>query len=194
MAVSEVTICSNALLMLGDSPINSFSESTNRARLASNLWEPVRDMVLRLHPWNCAIKRTQLAPDTAAPAFDWTYQFTLPADCLRVLSVGASSDESDWLVESGKLLCNDNPAKLRYIWRNETPARWDTALVWAMTIAMRAVFSQPVAASTSLEQLIRDELRDILKQARAADGQEDPPQQMGNERLYSARMGATWAR
>lgn len=189
MAVSEVTICSNALLMLGDSPINSFDESTSRARLATNLWEPVRDMVLRLHPWNCAVKRISLAPDSIAPAFDWNYQFTLPADCLRVLSVGRSGAESDWLVESGKLLCDENPVLLRYIWRNESPARWDSALVWAMTIAMRAVFSQPVAASTSLEQLIRDQLQDVLKQARAADGQEDPPQQLGNERLYAARMG-----
>lgn len=189
MAVSEVSICSNALLMLGDSPIASFSESTTRARLASNLWAPVRDMVLRLHPWNCAVKRQSLAPDASAPAFDWDYQFTLPADCLRVLSVGRDGEGCDYLVESGKLLCNENPALVRYVWRNETPASWDTALVWAMTVAMRAVFSQPVAASTSLEQLIRDELKDILRQARSADGQEDPPQQLGDERLYSARMG-----
>lgn len=36
---SHVSICSNALLMLGAQPINDFSESNDRARLMSNLYD-----------------------------------------------------------------------------------------------------------------------------------------------------------
>jgi len=189
MAASEVSICSNALLMLGDNPINSFTEASPRARLAANLWDSVRDAVLRAHPWNCAVKRAVLAPDAETPAFDWDFQFELPHDCLRILSVGLRGQESSWLVESGKLLCNDNPVALRYIWKNKNPARWDSLLVQAMTVAMRAVFAQPTTGSTSLEQLVQAELKDLIRQARATDGQEEPPQMMGDERLMSARLG-----
>ena len=59
---TAVSICSNALLMLGDNPINSFDESAtpgglDRARIADNLWPSTRNSILRSHPWNCAIKR-----------------------------------------------------------------------------------------------------------------------------------------
>lgn len=190
MAATEVSICSNALLMLGAQPINSLNETSDRARLAANLWEPVRNYVLRRHPWNCAIKRKTLAPDTAAPEFDWAYQYTLPPDYLRALSVGPFGGEVDFKIESGKLLCDENPALLRYIWRNTNPATWDDMLVWAMTVSMRQVFAYPITQSTSLEQLVEAGLRDVLRQARAADGQEESPSSWGDSSsLLAARFG-----
>jgi len=75
---TSVSICSNALLRLGAQTIASLSESNDRARLAANLYETVRDSTLRSHPWNCAVKRVVLAPDTDVPAFDFAAQFTLP--------------------------------------------------------------------------------------------------------------------
>ena len=143
MAATEVSICSNALLMLGGQPINDLSENSDRARLASNLWPAVRNYVLRRHPWNCAVKRVALAPDLTPPAFDWAFQFTLPPDFMRVLAVGEAGAEADFKIESGKLLCDENPALLRYVWRNENPGTWDDMLVWAMTNAMRAACSNP---------------------------------------------------
>jgi len=193
MTASNVTICSNALLMLGAQPIADFNENTDRARLASNLFEPVRNYVLRRHPWNCATKRVALAPDVAAPAFDWAYQYTLPSDYLRTLSVGEEGYEVEFQIESGKLLCDDNPALLRYIWRNDNPATWDDMLIWGMTMSMKAVFAYPITQSTSLEQLVEGALADVLRQARAVDGQDGTPEQLGDSPLLQARRGAGWA-
>ena len=67
MGASQVSICSNASLMLGGHPINAMDEPTDRARLASNIWPQLRDYVLRAHPWNCAVKRVALPPETTAP-------------------------------------------------------------------------------------------------------------------------------
>lgn len=189
MPATEVSICSNASLMLGGKPINDLAENNDRTRLAANLFGPVRNYVLRRHPWNCAIKRVVLAPDTATPEFDWAYQFTLPPDYLRALSVGEDGDAQDYRIESGKLMCDANPALLRYVWRNENPATWDDMLVWGMTMSMKAVMAYPITQSTSLEQLVEDALKDVLKQARAADGQEDPPQEFGDSPLLASRMG-----
>lgn len=192
MAVTEVSICSNALLMLGANTINSFSEKTDRAKLAANLWEPVRDFVIRSHPWNCCIKRAALAPDASAPEFDWDYQFTLPPDYMRVISVGEFGSEELYEIENGKLLCNANPALLRYIYKNENPAKWDAMLQWAMTMAMKAVFANPTTASTNYEQIIELALQSTLKRARAADGQEGTPATLGDTPLISSRFGGGW--
>lgn len=191
MAASAVSICSNALLMLGDKPINSFDDDSDRVRLASNLFEPVRNYVLRRHPWNCCIKRVTLSPDVDTPEFDWAFQFTLPADYLRTLSVGEIGVEAEFKIESGKLLCDDNPCLLRYIWRNENPASWDDMLIWAMTMSMKAVMAYPITQSASMEQLVDGALKEVLKQARAVDGQDESPETMGDSPLLQARFGRT---
>jgi hypothetical protein len=47
---TDVSICSNALLMLGDGPISDFTTVNDRTRLCANLFPQVRDAVLRSHP------------------------------------------------------------------------------------------------------------------------------------------------
>lgn len=190
MAATDVTICSNALLLLGAQAITSLLGNDDRTTLMRNLYPSVRDSTLRSHPWNCAVKRVALAPDVAVPAFDWDNQFTLPADFMRVLSVGLEGEEVDFKIESGKLLCDDNPAYLRYIWRNEVPASWDPMLVRAMEIAMAAASAYAITQSAALRDSLRDELLRHMKQARAVDGQDDPPQTLGDSPLLSARAGA----
>lgn len=192
MTASVVSICSNASLMLGGHPIADLNEPTDRARLASNLFEPVRDYVLRLHPWNCAIRRVSLAPLLDSPEFDFAYQYQLPSDYVRTLSVGESGAEWAFKIESGKLLTDCNPLLLRYIFRNENPATWDGGLVWAMTAAMKAVMAYPITGSTSLEQLVDAALVDVLKRARAVDGQDDTPETFGDSPLLTSRWGSAW--
>jgi hypothetical protein len=191
MSVTPVSICSNALLMLGDNPIASFNETGDRARLASNLWDSARDYVLRKHPWNCAIKRVILSPDVTAPAFDYAYQFTLPADWLRTLSVGYEGERPDYKLEASdtgqKLLMQENVCRLRYVFRNETPTTWDASLVFVMTRVMRSLFAYPITQSGSMEQLIEQVLRESLREARAIDGSEDEPYAMDDNPLMDAR-------
>jgi len=56
---TAVSICSNALRKLGDDPITSLTDDTERARLCNAFYEPTRDAVLRSHPWNFAIERQE---------------------------------------------------------------------------------------------------------------------------------------
>lgn len=186
MATTPVSICSNALLMLGDNPIASFDDDTDKARLASNLWPTARDFVLRRHPWNCAIKRVVLSPSTEAPAFDFAYQFAMPGDWLRTLSVGEIGEKPRYKIEGRMILMDESVCKLRYLYRNDNPATWDSMLVWAMTRVMRAVFAYPITQSGTLEQLIEAEMAQILKEARTVDGQEDEPEAFDESPLYAA--------
>lgn len=182
---TAVSICSNALLMLGDKPINSFDENTDRCRLAKNLYPNIRDYILRSHPWNCAIKRVALSPDATAPDFDYAYRFLKPGDWLRTLSVGEQGCAPEYLMEGDYILCDSNVLRLRYIFRQDE-AKWDAMLVHCAQMVMREVFAYPITASTSLEALINQVLDPILKRARAVDGQEDPPQTFGNESMFES--------
>lgn len=192
MATSAVQICSNALLMLGDDPINSFSDNTVQARLASNLWEQVRDAVMRMHPWNCAITRVQLAPDATEPEFEWSYRFALPGDWVRTLSIGEEGETPAYTMEtdtSGNrfILCDENPLKLRYIWRNTNPSTWDSLMVHAVTAAMAEAMSYPRTKSASVQDAMGAKLKFWLQQAKTIDGQEVPTEQVGDAPFIDAR-------
>lgn len=186
---SAVSICSNALLMVGAQTINSFDgDLSDRQRLAANLYETVRDYVLSSHPWNPCTKRVSLNPDTDAPAYDYALQYTLPADFLRLGSIGELGLEPEYRIESGKILCDDAPLLLRYVWKNTNEATWTPLMVMAVTLAMRQVLAYPITQSTSLEQLIDQAIEPMLKKARTIDAQDQPPETLGDFRLLGSRF------
>lgn len=185
-----VSICSNALLMLGAQTINDFSDPVDRAKIAANLYPIIRDDLLRTHPWNCTIKRVLLAPDATPPAFGYANQFELPADFLRVLEVGQAGQQIDYLVEGRSILADATSVELRYVYLNEVENTWDASLVGLLTLAMACAMAYPITQSSALQAAFEQKLAMAKKVARAVDGQEDPPQTLGDERLYAARFGA----
>ena len=84
---SVVQICNSALNQLGASSITALTENSKNARICNERYETIRDAVFRSHPWNCLVTRVQLAQDTETPAWGFSYQYTLPSNCLRVLSI-----------------------------------------------------------------------------------------------------------
>lgn len=192
MAATSVSICSNALLRLGAQTIASLSESNDRARLAANLYDTVRDSTLRSHPWNCAVKRVILAPDSTVPAFDFTAQFTLPSDWLKTLQVGHDGFEVEYRTESGKIMAGGTSLALRYIWRNTVESTWDAMLVEAMELAMAAAMAYGITKSASMVEVAQTALKAHMKLCRAADGQDDPPDTLGDFPLMQSRFGGAF--
>jgi len=189
---TSVSICSNALLRLGAQTIASLSESNDRARLAANLYETVRDSTLRSHPWNCAVKRVVLAPDTDVPAFDFAAQFTLPSDWLKTLQVGQDGFEVDYRTESGKIMASGTSLALRYIWRNTVENTWDAMLIEAMELAMSAAMAYGITKSASMVEAAEGKLQQFMKRCRSTDGQDDPPDTLGDFPLMQARFGGAF--
>jgi hypothetical protein len=194
MSATDVSICSNALLMLGGQSINALDEASDRARLASNLYPAIRDAALRAFPWNCCLKRVALAPDSDAPAFDWSNQFTLPSDFLKAIAVGELGAEVEFRIEGRKLLSDANPCYLLYVFLNDNPGTWDPGLVHVVTTAMAAAMAYPITQSAALQQTMEQKAAMVLKQAKAVDGQDDTPETLGDFRLLASRFGSNAGR
>jgi hypothetical protein len=185
---SAVSICSNALLMVGAKPINNFTEAADRVRLAANLYPSQKKAFLRSHPWNCAIVRTTLAPMADAPAFGYSKQFQLPGDCIRLLDVGSEDDGAmDYRVEGKRILFSGTALPIRYI-TSLDEGSWDDSMVTAMELRMAALFAFPIAASSSLAQSFKEQADQAFRAAKNTDGQEDPPQSFDDSPLLSSRQ------
>jgi len=191
-----IKICSNALMMLGAKPIASFNESEgagsnlDRARLCESLYPETRKALLRGHYWNCTARRVLLSPDAIAPAFGYAYRFMQPGDWLRTWGVGDPNTRQriDYRSE-GRYLLADEPV-LPLLYGADVPEEdWDSLLVDVMTKAMAYRLAYPITASTSVEEAKGLELRNVLREARATDGQDDPPETFGDFPLLRSRRG-----
>ena len=120
---SIVDICNGALNQLGATTILSLTEDSKNARLCNSRYTQVRDALFRSHPWNCLQKRIELAADSVAPAWGFSYQYTLPADCLRLLVI--LDYDSNYKVEGRKVLSNTSSMKILYVARVTDPNEYD---------------------------------------------------------------------
>ena len=54
---SKLSICSDALILLGAKPLSSFSEGTDSAQICDRIYDDVRDFVIGMYPWSFTIKK-----------------------------------------------------------------------------------------------------------------------------------------
>lgn len=184
---SAVGICSNALLQLGDRPIASLNESTDRALLCNNLWPMVRDYILRRAVWSCTRASVMLAPETAAPEADWGQSFLLPGDCMRVLQVGERGYRTDHEIRGRRVFANATALHIVYQQNVTDPVQWDAGMVDAACSEMAARLAYAITQSASLAQLKRQEADVAMRRAQAVSGQDNPPEDWADSPFIDAR-------
>ena len=167
---STVDICNGALNQLGATTILSLTEDSKNARLCNSRFTQVRDAVFRSHPWNCLQKRVELAADTTAPAWGFSYAYTLPADCLRLLRI--LDYDSNYKVEGRKILSNTSSMKILYIGRITDPNEYDELLRETLSAALGADIAFAVTSNNQTATNMYNLFQDKLKDARFVDSTE----------------------
>ena len=119
---SALSICSDALLLLGAEPISSFTEGTDEASTCDSLYPNIRDQALSIYPWSFAFKKVQLARLTSTPTNEYKYEYQLPSDRLSApravynsASVGANVITS-YKIMGSKLLTNEELIYVDYLY------------------------------------------------------------------------------
>ena len=167
---SVVDICNGALNQLGATTILSLTEDSKNARLCNSRYTQIRDALFRTHPWNCLQKRIALAADTTAPAWGFSYAYTLPADCLRLLRI--LDYDSNYKVEGRKILSNTSSMKILYIGRVTDPNEYDESLRETLSAALGADIAFAVTSNNQTATNMYNLFQDKLKDARFVDSTE----------------------
>lgn len=89
---SALSICSDALLMLGANPISSFNEGTDAANISDRLYPDIRDQALMVYPWSFSFKKIKLAKLITTPITEYQFEFQLPGDRLGPPRAAFTSD------------------------------------------------------------------------------------------------------
>jgi|TARA_R100001015_G_C4557225_1_gene117821 hypothetical protein len=196
---SVVDLCNRALDLLGAANITALTENSKEARLCNGNFDDVRDAVLRSHPWNIAITRKNLAADSTAPAFGFSFQFTLPTDpfCLRVLSFWNSNVNNDvaaydsnvmFKIEGRKILSNEDTCNIIYIGRITDTEQYDSLLNKAISARLAAEIAYNITGSNSVAANMLSVYEARLKEAKGVDSMEGFPEQPQADDFTNIRL------
>mgnify|MGYP003663934523 FL=1 len=167
---SVIQICNSALNQLGASSITALTENSKNARLCNERYTTVRDAIFRSHPWNCLVKRIQLAKDTDTPAWGFTSQYTLPSDCLRVLQI--KDYNLDYKIEGRKLLINEDTVFLIYLAQITDVNELDVLLRETISAGLASDISYAITANLQVTKLMTEKYGLKLSEARHTDASE----------------------
>ena len=178
MALTPYQLCSRALLKIGANTISSFDEGTAEAEVAGNLYDSIRDAVLSSHPWSFATGQMTPPKLAAIPLADFDYAYQLPADFLRVLSLGETDRQTGrgafYRIHERRIHTDTDGVLLTYIFRPDEsifPAFFDTALIARLS----AEFSMPLTENTSRTEILFKQADAIFRQAKLIDSQQQTP-------------------
>lgn len=171
---SVVDLCNRALDKLGHKPITSLGDGNTAANMLTRTWPIVRDALLREHPWNFAVSRATTAPDAAAPAWGYTYQHTLPTDCLKLLDVDSLA-YPDYQIEGGKILTNDDTLNIVYLRQVTDPNEYDPLFVELAASRLAYELAERLTQSNAKIEKAAAEYQEARRVAYLQDAQENPP-------------------
>ena len=167
---SIVQICNSALNQLGASSITALTENSKNARLCNERYETIRDAVFRSHPWNCLVTRVQLAQDTDTPAWGFSYQYTLPSDCLRVLTI--LNYDADYKIEGRKLLINESSVFMLYLKIETDVNQLDILLRETIAAGLASDIAYAITSNMAVSKLMIEKYGLKLSEARHTDASE----------------------
>ncbi len=184
MTTSETDITNRALRLLKAQRITSLTDGSNNANTADDVYNGVREEVLRAHTWHFGRKLVELARLSTAPVFGFDHAYALPSDWIRSVSLhdndaglGNVAFEEAEVAGAGALLCSVENAFLRYVYNladaNRMSADCRTAFVYALAVQMPGISNISIAGWDRLEK----EARRKMTRAKSSDSLGSPAQQ-----------------
>ena len=200
---TRVEICNRALAKLGNYAIVSLEDPSDVAVALKGMYGVLLDGELAANRWGFALARAVLPALEEAPAFGYARAFQLPADCLRVLEVGATwpvvgaadcrfGPGAAWEIEDGKILTNaPAPLPLRYIRRVEDPARYPAGFVDALACRLAVELCERLSGGASRREMLWKEYDQAVRTAQRVSAIQRAPEylQDGAWMLTRSRAG-----
>ena len=172
----ETDVANVALRLIGSEAISGFADGSDTANKVNDIYEEVRDDLLRSHPWNFATKRQKLAQSSTAPAFEFDYAYPLPADWLRTISVHDNDGGYSTILYRVELIgtqraivTSSEDVYLRYVARVTDPNLMHADFRRALELALARDLAVSIAASNKLQDQLSKQFDRKIGQARSSD-------------------------
>jgi hypothetical protein len=169
---TKIEISSNALMLIGDKPISSFTDSGAGATVAANLYQSTYESVLSTHPWSFALKEQKLSKlsQTPDPLTNFNSAFQLPVDLVRLWAI---LPHSNYIIVGALVYTNQNDLLARYVHAPD-----ETVLpphfVKSLEYKLASEFAISITEDNAMAELYEKKFRLKVAEARSVDSQSRP--------------------
>ena len=184
MANTDISMCSNALLLLGANTISSFTEAGAGAEVAANLYEKTYESLITKHPWRFAVGKVSLSKLVDAPLNEYQYAYQLPANYLTAIKVFPFSD---YEIFEDKLYSNLDGIELDYMFK-PSESKLPPYFIELMEFRLASKFAIPVTGNRSLAETYGQAFNDQLVQAQFYDSKARPNVAITHSPFIDARQ------
>jgi hypothetical protein len=135
------------------------------------------------------------------PQFDWDFQHTPPADCLRVISLNAGGGQmedagADFTFEKGLILADEETINLKYIQRITDVTEYPADFVTAFSFLIASYIAQDTQGASGQAQQMRQFFeKAVAPPVKARDSNEGKARRIppfNDSQIVSARFGSIW--
>jgi hypothetical protein len=149
--MSDLQVCSSALILIGSDPITSFEEGTTEAITARQIYEPAIAAAMGSHPWRFCQHQVQLSRLVEKPARH-SAAYQLPADLIELRAVHVGGRPIPFDRYNSTIHCDAGVQETviaDYVRRVPT-VEWPASFRQAMIYHLASLFAVPVAGQPEL--------------------------------------------
>lgn len=197
---STTEIVNAALTLLGEGRVLSIDDNVKAARDAKAIYGMTLRSLLGGYTWSFAKTRAQIPALASAPAFQFSHQYQIPSDCLRLVMVGDTyvgvdltdyrgSPVDEYVIEDGKILTDlGAPLNIKYIKYVDDPNAFSPNFVMALSAKLADFLAEPLTQSDAKRQRAIDEFNKQIRIAVRAGAIELPPQKLADDEWVVSRL------
>jgi len=189
-ANTAIKICSRASILIGGSPIQSFTDGTTESDVADAVYEDIVRASLTSSRWRFASKQFQLNKVDSTPIGRWDSIYQLPSDSLMINAVTVNDSPIEYNIYEDKIYSNANPSDevvADYIYR-ASESTWAPYFTLGVQFSLASVFAISLARDASLSAAMDQQANVQLIKARRLDSQAQTTKKLNTKRFVTERL------
>lgn len=171
MGSSKIEMVNGALVELGAETVTSLSANKVEVDVANAVYEQVYRDLLGKAPWRFATQKADLSHLVAAPPNEWTDQFDLPAQCVRI--VGVYPRGTPYEMFGDKVYANTATLAVDFV-QQVSESLLPPPFVRLMVLELAVRMCMPITNDVELKKSLQQDARMQFGAALAADAQQRP--------------------
>lgn len=182
---SKINLISNALILIGDNPINTLVGNSRAQVVATNLYSNIVETELTKHRWGFARRKAQLSQTTGTPIdSDYAYIYQLPANLLVLIKVNPNTK---YQIYGDKLYTNNSGAMYCDYIENVAESEWPVYFSKMIEYALATDFASSIRDSASSGQDMASKYILASRIARYTDSQQHPQDAIAHKPFLDVR-------
>ncbi len=189
----RIDLCNLALGWIGARNITSLEDDTEEAVQCLNNYDIARDATLEAHMWSFAVTRFIPALSGTEPEWGFSFQFKIPSDILRVLTVGPDEEifweheQDKWVVESGFIMADEANIFCRGIRRVEDEGIYSNLFVHAFAAKLATLMALTLTQSHQIMEKMAQMYTGMIAEAKSRDGLQGRSHRFRHRRTRNSR-------